>query len=774
MLHPLTDEERDRSILCMNRLERFVEEFFPEIDPHPYATNWHIGLLSECLEAVELGQIRWLLINMPPRHMKSLVLSVMYPAWVWAKKPWDRFIFGTHSADLSLALAQKSRDVIQSEKYQRWYGHIYQLRDDANSKKAFHTTERGFRFSTSVKSKITGHGGDKVIIDDPHDTQFAESDIDREATVRWYQRTMHSRVESHKTSVRIVCGQRTHPFDVSGALIELGSYFHLELQARYRRAKHFVVHINNKRWEDPRTEEGAPLFPSLIDDAALDAEAANMSERDFECQYQQNPLPPESAMFDPSQWSTVEPSAVPDDCDWVSFYDLAATKVEKGKRPDFTVRALVGRSRRTGHFYLSNIFRVQDSPKKILRHMRKLAHRDGYAVPIHIEQEPGAEAKFAIDAIAEKLEGFQVYGHPSTGDKAFRAKPVAVDAEHGRWHIVSDAGLSTAHKWVKAFLSELALFPEGQNDDQVDAVTGAAKILTQKQTKVVMYWSTDHHFLRTGETIKHFGPASRGKDGRFLPPPRWNTVIGIGYDDRATTPGAAIVASVPPKGDPMGDCILVHREIELAAGLAPHDLLATIDRATAEYAASVKMRVAPPTALKLQEAISRSYGKTLYTWDKDVRAGLAPLRDYCRVEWGRPHPVFGNLAGRPRLYMVVHDAQLRRYWNHEGLLELRQGLDEYYQAEQTKRGDVQALRLPAIQALIGLASVWFVHQEGLTRADEIELLMPEGLRATDTPTENPGYDWHSARRFHQEEIESRLDDEDATDLTMSRRDRHPR
>jgi predicted lipoprotein with Yx(FWY)xxD motif len=81
------------------------------------------------------------------------------------------------------------------------------------------------------------------------------------------------------------------------------------------------------------------------------------------------------------------------------------------------------------------------------------------------------------------------------------------------------------------------------------------------------------------------------------------------------------------------------------------------------------MRVAPPTALKLQEAISRSYGKTLYTWDKDVRAGLAPLRDYCRVEWGRPHPVFENLAGRPRLYMVVHDAQLRRYWNHEGLLE---------------------------------------------------------------------------------------------------------
>jgi len=158
----------------------FVQQAWHVLEPGvSFQGNWHHEAICNHLEAVNRGEIRRLLINVPPRTTKSMIVNVMWPIWTWIAKPHLKFVCISYSHDLSTGLPVNSRQLVQSDWFQRMWPHV-KLSDEQNAKDNFATSQAGFRFSTSTRGTLTGKGGDVIVVDDPHDPSGAESDLERQ------------------------------------------------------------------------------------------------------------------------------------------------------------------------------------------------------------------------------------------------------------------------------------------------------------------------------------------------------------------------------------------------------------------------------------------------------------------------------------------------------------------------------------------------------------------------------------------------------------------
>lgn len=151
----LTDIQKE---LSKRSLSYFIKCFWNYIDPAEYIHNWHIDAISEHLEAVTSGQIKRLIINIPPRHQKSLTVAVFWPAWHWITKPSTQWLFSSYAHSLSIRDSAKCRSLIQSPLYQAFFGDIYQILPDQNTKLNFKNNKNGCRIATSVGGSNTGEG----------------------------------------------------------------------------------------------------------------------------------------------------------------------------------------------------------------------------------------------------------------------------------------------------------------------------------------------------------------------------------------------------------------------------------------------------------------------------------------------------------------------------------------------------------------------------------------------------------------------------------------
>lgn len=218
-------------VLAEKSLTHFIKQAWHVIEPSTlYLHNWHISAMCEYLEAVDSGQITRLLINIPPRYMKSITVSVMWPVWSWIKNPGSRWMFASYAASLSTEHSINRRDIIKSEWYQERWADRYALTTDQNVKTEYKNDKQGRMFSTSFGGIATGKGGDRVVIDDPHDPKRAESDVQREGTVTTFSRKLSTRLNNKKIGAIVVVMQRVHEKDVSAVCIDQG-YTHLCLPA---------------------------------------------------------------------------------------------------------------------------------------------------------------------------------------------------------------------------------------------------------------------------------------------------------------------------------------------------------------------------------------------------------------------------------------------------------------------------------------------------------------------------------------------------------------
>ena len=280
---------------CENSLMEFVRQAWSTIDPSEFTENWHLADMAMHLEAVCDGDIKRLILNVPPRSSKTSIATICFPAWVWAQSrkgpnsgPHVSFMYVSYNESLSMEHNVACRRLIKSEFYQERWGSRFKLLEDSDTKSAFINDKGGRRFITSIGSRVTGKGGDVIILDDPNATNDAESEAILKATNDYYDNTLRSRLNNKKTGAIVNIQQRVAEADMSGHLLEkYGDEFeHFMVPLLFEPDRSFGTSVG---WKDPRTYEGEPLWPERFDDKFVEGEKKNPWV--FASQYQQRPAP---------------------------------------------------------------------------------------------------------------------------------------------------------------------------------------------------------------------------------------------------------------------------------------------------------------------------------------------------------------------------------------------------------------------------------------------------------------------------------------------------
>lgn len=453
--------ERDGEMIreCCSTLAGFIREAWHVLEPaNEYVHGWHVDALCEHLEAVTAGQINRLLINIPPGTMKSLLTSVFWPAWEWGPKGLAsmRYLTTSYAEKYVKRDSRRMRDLVASDWFQSLWPEVKLIRAGEAS---FANNKTGFREGMPFGS-LTGGRGDRVIIDDPHSTETAESDAERESTTRIFREAVPTRLNNPASSAIVVIMQRLHEEDVSGQILKLGlGYEHLMLPMEFEPERKCYTSIG---FEDPREDDGELLFPERFPREVVERDKVPMGSYAVAGQFQQRPSPRSGGMFQRKDFEVVE--AAPSGGRKCRAWDFAASKAKPGKQPDWTVGLRM--SYVNGIFYIEDVRRDRWSPSDVETALKNTAAQDGIPVMIRMPQDPGAAGKSDAATKVKLLAGYSVKVEPISGDKATRARPASAQAEAGNVKLVRG-------DWNEAFLEEVCKFPNGTFDDQVDAFADA-------------------------------------------------------------------------------------------------------------------------------------------------------------------------------------------------------------------------------------------------------------------------------------------------------------
>jgi len=469
-------EELERS------LSVYTRQAWPIIDPADYLHNWHIDCISEYLEAASVGQIKRLLINLPPRNMKSIITSVSWPTWVWAKRPETKWLFTSYAQSLSTKLSVDRRLILQSDWYRRKWGDKFFLLGDQNVKTEYQNNKNGVMVATSIGGTITGKGGDFIVVDDPHNPEEIDSETIRNGVIEYFRRTLPSRLNDKKTGVIVVVMQRLHEKDLSGHIIEAGGYEHLQLPAEV--SKRTVIHFPVSGRMKIR-EKGDILWPEREGKPELEALKRALGSYNYSAQYEQDPsaaeggtfkrwwwrywhypdrpLPPVEVKLPDGTYQQIHPVPLPGKFDeQLQSWDCA---FKDDKDNDYVVGQVWARLQ--ADKFLLDQFKDHADIIKTMEAIVKMTAKHPKATLKLIEDKANGSA--VIQMLRRKIGGL-VPVEPE-GGKIARANAVAPEVESGNVFLPHPA----IAPWVDSFINVFASFPKVANDDEVDAASQALK-----------------------------------------------------------------------------------------------------------------------------------------------------------------------------------------------------------------------------------------------------------------------------------------------------------
>ena len=265
----------------------FIHKVFNTINPNTeFIANWHIDLIAEYLKKVEKGHINRLIINIPPRSLKSICISVAWPAWILGHNPAARIMVASYSQILSTKLSLDTRFIMHSS----WYKDLFpqtKIHPKQNQKNKFLTTKYGFRFATSVGGSATGEGGDILIIDDPHNPTNITSEKARAKVINWYCETFSTRLNNRENGKIIIVMQRLHDDDLTGFLYKHKKEEWEILKIPAIANQDINYDIGNFRYQ---MECGKSINPRLFSQKVIDKLIKEIGGNNFQAQYQQSPL----------------------------------------------------------------------------------------------------------------------------------------------------------------------------------------------------------------------------------------------------------------------------------------------------------------------------------------------------------------------------------------------------------------------------------------------------------------------------------------------------
>jgi predicted phage terminase large subunit-like protein len=449
-------------------LKEFTKEAWHVLEPtNRFKDNWHIDAICEHLTACTTGEIQNIIINIPPRFMKSLLVAVFWFAWTWTFRPGSRWLFSSYSDTLSTRDSLKSRRLITSPWYLSHFPDSFVLTSDQNVKTRFENDKTGYRIATGVGGLGTGEGGDFIVVDDPHKVLEAESDAQRQTVHTWWDETMTSRVVDPATSVQVIVMQRIHDDDLTGHTLKRDpTYAHLCLPMEYEAETANAKNITPLGFQDPRSREGELLFPERFPQNVVDKWKVKLGAYAVAGQLQQRPVPRGGLMFKRVDF-VIKEAAPLSMVSYVRYWDKAGTHGGGA----YTAGVLMARDS-DGFFWILDVVRGQWSSFERKKTMKMIAALDkqryGAGVQIWHEQEPGSGGKESAEITNMDLAGYIVHANPVSGQgsKEERADAFSAQVEAGNVRLLEA-------NWNEAYLTEAEIFPKGQYKDQIDASSGA-------------------------------------------------------------------------------------------------------------------------------------------------------------------------------------------------------------------------------------------------------------------------------------------------------------
>ncbi len=414
--------------------------------------NWHLEAICYHLELVRTRKIKRLIIEAPPRSLKSFIASVAFPAYCLGRDPRSKIITASYSLDLAIKLANDFRALMRSSRYRSLFPGVCGSVKDTETE--FTTAQQGYRYSTSSGGTLTGRGADLMILDEPMRSDDASSAAKRSALQDWYRNTLFTRLNSKKDGAIVLVMQRLHIDDLAGYLRQQGGWTILSLPAIAVDPQRIL--IGEDRWHDRKA--GALLHPVREPQHILSDIRETLGSYHFSAQYQQQPVPIEGELV---KWSWFKPFEVLPHGERriVQSWDVAVKAEEINDYSVCTTWAIV-----RDEYYLLDLHRERLTFPDLVKQVISLARKwrtDSLVI----------EDKASGSALIQQLGEGRIVGVPRPIaytpklDKVSRLSAESATIEAGRVHIQAGA------TWHADLRSELAQFPNGRFDDQVDSIS---------------------------------------------------------------------------------------------------------------------------------------------------------------------------------------------------------------------------------------------------------------------------------------------------------------
>jgi predicted phage terminase large subunit-like protein len=420
-----------------------------------FGSNWHFDAICDHLEAVSSGQIRRLLICIPPRHGKSTLVSILWPCWDWIQNPARRWLFASYSAELATCHSVSCRRVIESQWYQQRWGDGFTLTSDQNEKDRYEHDKSGCRLAIGVGGGATGQGGDLLVVDDPHNVRHAQSDTVRQVALDWWDHAMSTRNNDPRTGAKVIVMQRVHENDLAGHVLQQGGYETLILPTEYEGSRQ----MTSVGWCDPRTEIGELLWPERFGAEEVAQQKRELGSYAAAAQLQQRPAPAEGGILKRHWWKYYQEAPRAFD-EVIQSWDCAFKDTHTS---DYVVGQVWGRQGASKYLLDQERGRM-DCPATI-RAVRRMSEKWPQAKAKLVEDKANGSAVIAM--LKHEIEGL-IPVNPE-GGKESRVHAVSPQIEAGNVYLPE----GTRVPWIGAFIDECATFPQGAYDDQVDAMTQA-------------------------------------------------------------------------------------------------------------------------------------------------------------------------------------------------------------------------------------------------------------------------------------------------------------
>ena len=471
---PVNKESRNQNNndLTTGGLRYFLQNVFKTLNPTTdFLWNWHLDYLCDVLEDVYNGNIKRLMINIPPRYLKSVICSVAFPAWVLGKDPTKRIIVVSYSKQLAIKHSIDTRIIMQSNWYKEYFPNTI-IADDQNEKNKFTTTMNGFRLATSTGGTLTGEGGDILIVDDPHNPVNIFNKRNRTKVANWFSSVFSSRLNNKKKGAIIIVMQRLHEEDLCGYLLEkintntIGNskikkssknqWFHVNLQAIAE--YDFVYKIQDKIYKD--RHNGDILHPKMESIKDLTRIKTELGEYNFSAQYQQSPISIDGNMIRHK---------------WIKYFDLKEFNliIQKNNLPyyisidcasgigtenDFTALSVFVCY--NNKFYLCCMCRFKQSYPELKQSIVDIINQYN---PLVILIEDKSNGSSLIQDLQVNMNN--IIPIKPLKSKEYRVNQILTMFEAGNILFAKN------QDWLEELEAEILSFPNCKHDDQLDTIS---------------------------------------------------------------------------------------------------------------------------------------------------------------------------------------------------------------------------------------------------------------------------------------------------------------